>query len=612
MDRSMLLAMAQLDFTVGDVKANLAKIADVAEAAYRQGIRILVTPELALSGYPVEDLITSCDFFNEIHDALRQLASLSNGWQGMLIIIGHPDYRCSQLTKAEGLSYSYCDNIDLNKNSLNVFNRASLIVNGSVRWNYDKRILPNYGVFDEKRYFSPGSEDLVFEWFGIRCGLLICEDIWNYDCAKKASVNADFLVVMNASPFFSGKLDERISLLSQRAYQNKIPLIYINLVGAQDELVFDGASMIFDGQGKMVYRAPCFQECIVAVQLTTEFNGLDKHATCHFKPSLIPFDSSYKNPLLCNKILSEQSVESTLYSALMLGLSSYVLKNGFTSVLLGLSGGVDSALVATLATDALGAENVRTIMMPSSYTSKISLDDSYTLAKTLGVKYQVVSIEHLLDLFKKTLATLFEEEGQFCSNSSADNHVEENLQARIRAVLLMALSNKYGSLLLSTGNKSELAVGYCTLYGDMAGAFSPIKDVNKSMVYRLCRYRNGSELKPPRPFPERILTRAPSAELRPNQLDEDCLPPYDILDKILDSFVVQNFSLDKICSMGFKLDQINQVADLIQLSEYKRRQAPIGTKVSRRAFGRDWRFPLTSRFLISRRAKTTFIKKGRE
>lgn len=596
MNRSVL-ALAQLDFTVGDIEGNLNKIIDSASMAYSEGAKILVMPELALSGYPAEDLLIRSDFLRDVENALKRLIDFSLSWKGMLLLIGHPSCHSSQFRKENKIDI-LPDSYSCGKEAIKIFNTVSLIADGKLWSCYDKRILPNYGVFDEKRYFSPGREKLLFEWVGIKYGVLICEDIWNYDCSRDAADGAQVLIIINASPFCSGKFEERMSLLSNRAYQNRTPLIYVNLVGAQDELVFDGGSMIFDDEGKMFYRAPFFQEVLPLLQLESNSSKQKEKSIVYLDVTLAPILNSLKKFALedSRTFLDENAQVKLLYRALMLGLASYVDKNGFKSVLIGLSGGVDSALVLTLAVDALGAENVHAVMMPSCYTSPISLEDSFLLAQNLGIDYQIISIQPLFELFKQTLGPFFLKD-KISRQSYKDGHVEENLQARIRSVILMAISNKCGSLLLSTGNKSELSVGYCTLYGDMSGAFAPIKDVDKSTVYKLCQYRNGSKISPINPIPLRILNRAPSAELKFNQCDQDFLPPYDILDGLIEGLVVENYSLDKIKSMGFTEDQVNQVSKLIRLSEYKRRQAPIGTKVTKRAFGRDWRFPLTSKFI---------------
>lgn len=587
--------MAQLNFIVGDVRGNLEKIIHIANKMYQADVQVLVLPEMALSGYPIEDLTSCQDLFDELEFALQKLINLSSTWRGLLLVIGHPELRRWTTEQSIHVGHNIVDRNSFFPLYGDVFNTLSLIADGRLVGKYDKRILPNHGVFDEKRYFSPGADHLIFDWHGLKYGFLICEDIWDDTCTKSAVVDVEFLIVINASPFESGKLDKRMMLLSQRARHYQVPIVYVNLVGGQDELVFDGGSMFFDDQGKLQYCAPCFQENLTLLRCQITENVIGKKSLLSCDVSSISEEIAISSIVSENiKKLKEYTPEAMIYKALMLGLSSYVLKNNFQSVVLGLSGGIDSALVATLAVDALGKDNVSAVMMPSCYTSNVSLEDALFLSTTLGIRYQVLSIDPLLKLFLDVLDPFFIANGN--KKIAAGDCVEENLQARIRSVILMAIANRYRSMVLATGNKSELATGYCTLYGDMAGAFAPIKDINKSMVYKLCRYRNKSNLDPLSPFSERILTREPSAELKLNQRDQDFLPLYSILDQILDCFIVKNHSWNEIKLMGFDLTTIKKVKQLITLSEYKRRQAPIGTKISQRAFGRDWRFPITSKF----------------
>jgi NAD+ synthase (glutamine-hydrolysing) len=538
MGDTLKIALAQLDLLVGDVRGNAAKVIDSARRASRDlGADLTLYPELALSGYPPEDLLFHRGFRRQIDAGLRQLcAELTDA----RVLLGFPEY-------AGGV----------------IYNSAALIAGGKIAAIHRKAELPNYKVFDEKRYFQAGKQPTLADCRGFRTGLLICEDIWEPQSAQLAGADgAQLLVVINASPYEIHKQREREETARARIREVGLPLAYVNLVGGQDELVFDGNSFVMDAQGQVVMRAPPFAEGTWVAEFTRDSRG-----------RVVP---------VAGEVAAELSDEASVYSALVRGVRDYVGKHGFPGVVMGLSGGVDSALTLAVAVDALGSEHVQAVMMPSRYTSSMSLEDAQQQARLLNVKYSVLSIE---EMFAATLATLREEFAGLPADAT-----EENIQSRCRMVLLMALSNKTGRMLLTTGNKSEMAVGYATLYGDMAGGFAPIKDCSKMLVYRLAKYRNslGSVI------PARVIEREPSAELRPGQKDSDSLPPYEILDPILEAFIEEDLSVDEIEARGFDRATVGRVLDLVKRNEYKRRQAPPGVRVSRRAFGRDWRYPITS------------------
>lgn len=530
----MKIAIAQINCTVGDIGGNSAKILQYAEQAKLAGATLLITPELALSGYPPEDLLLREDFNQACAKALEQIAGQLNG---ISLLIGHPSMEDRQC-----------------------YNAASLIENGKVQATYHKHILPNYSVFDEVRYFIPGQAPMVFSHNGMQFGVLICADVWESAPALKAKeAGAEVLIALNASPFHIDKQSLRYEVVRDRVKETSLALIYANLVGGQDELVFDGASFVLNSAGNLTQQLIEFEESLGIVTLQ------DAH------------------PLVAEKF-PNQSLEPAVYKALCLGLKDYIRKNNFPGVVLGLSGGVDSALTLTLAVDALGADAVRVVMMPSEFTADMSVQDAKQMASNMGVKYSELPIAKLYDLFRETLAQDF-------SGLPFDS-TEENLQARIRGMLLMALSNKFGSIVLTTGNKSEMAVGYSTLYGDMAGGFSLLKDVPKTLVYKLAQYRN--DISPV--IPQRIITRPPSAELRPDQTDQDSLPPYEVLDAIMEAYVEHDCSRLQIMDLGYSEQDVSRVLNLIDRNEYKRRQAPIGVKITHRGFGKDRRYPITSRF----------------
>lgn len=531
------VAIAQMNSVVGDLAGNSVQIVQYARCAAEQGVDILVTPELSLVGYPPEDLLLRQAFYRETERTLSLLTAELAPFPGLAVLVGHP-------CETDGKRY----------------NAVSVLQGGAVIARYFKRDLPNDMVFDEKRYFSSSVQACVFSVKGVKFAINICEDTWQPDAPFVARQSgAEVLLVPNGSPYHMGKQHQRYDVMRANVISQGLSLVYANLVGGQDELIFDGNSFVMDAQGQ------------VCAQL--------KHCQPDFQ--VIEFDGAQPRASHINAALP---LEAQVYQALVMGVKDYVGKNGFPSVLLGLSGGVDSALVLAIAVDALGADKVRAIMMPSPYTADISWIDSRDMVARLGVRYDELPIGTCFEAFKNMLSVEF--------NGLKEDTTEENIQARIRGTLLMALSNKYGSIVLTTGNKSEMAVGYCTLYGDMAGGFAVIKDIAKTLVYRLCAYRNTISAV----IPERILTRAPSAELRPDQKDQDSLPPYDILDGIMSMYMEENRSRAEIIAVGYKEEDVERITRLIKINEYKRRQAPIGIRITHRAFGRDWRYPITSKF----------------
>lgn len=529
----MKVAIAQINCMVGDIAGNVDKIIASAVRAKSSGATLLVTPELSLCGYPPEDLLLRADFLEACEVALSKL-SANTALVGITVIVGHPH----QVGDA-------------------CYNAASVLQNGDIFATYHKYALPNYSVFDEKRYFTSGDEALVFEHQGLKIGVLICADVWEPVPALLAkAAGAELLIALNASPFHMEKHSTRLEVLRHRVHETQLPIIYNNLVGGQDELVFDGGSFVLDAEGVLTNQLPAFESILEIV----EFKGS--------KPI-----STVINPPL--------SAEASVYEALKLGLADYVHKNGFPGVVLGLSGGIDSALTLAIAVDSLGAENVHAVMMPSEFTADISVDDAREMANILDVKYTEIAIKSLFEEYLSVLSPLFD--------GIATDATEENLQARIRGMLLMALSNKFGSIVVTTGNKSEMAVGYCTLYGDMAGGFALLKDVPKTLVYQLSNYRNSLSYV----IPARIITRPPSAELRANQKDQDSLPPYEVLDAIMEAYVEHDLSRAKIMAMGYQAADINRVITLIDRNEYKRRQSPVGVRITHKGFGKDRRLPIT-------------------
>ena len=529
--------MVQEVFQVGDIKSNADKIIDISIAASQQGADLVVFPELALVGYPPEDLLHRQGFLDQTHhESLRIQHSLKDKIADTSVVYGMPYEHAGRL-----------------------YNAAVHLSHGIIRQFYFKQSLPNYSVFDELRYFTAGHESAVIDVKGHRIGLLICEDVWQARCVKQAKDSgAQAIVVLNASPFHINKHAERIEILKQHAQRFDMPIMYLNMVGGQDELVFDGDSLAVNRQAELIARARRFE----SEQIEIVFDG-DDISSQHL-------------------LEQQESSEAVTYKALVTGVRDFVQQNGFSGVVIGLSGGVDSALTLVIAVDALGAENVHAVMMPSRYTADMSLQDAEEEAKLLAVRYDVIAIENVFNSFLASLEPVFK-------GAEADT-TEENIQARCRGMLLMAISNKEGKMVLTTGNKSEMAVGYATLYGDMCGGFAPIKDVCKTLVYKLCRYRNSVSAV----IPERVLTRPPTAELREDQCDQDSLPEYDVLDRILELSVEQDKTIDEIVAEGLHRDDVLHVILLVQRNEHKRRQSAPGIRITRRAFGRDRRYPITS------------------
>ena len=537
--RRLRCVMAQLNLVVGDMDGNTARIVAAAREARDQlQADVVMLPELAVSGYPPEDLLFHAGMRVQV---ARSLERLKSEIHGITLIAGYPEYDGSH-----------------------IFNSAIVIRDGRVLANHRKSCLPNYRVFDEKRYFTPGVEPTVVAVGGIRAGVLVCEDIWQAEPARAASVaGAEVLLVINASPYEVGKQSQREeAVVRQRVVEVGLPVVFVNLLGGQDELVFDGNSFAMDACGIVTTRAPAFVEGLFAVDLARA----DGEVVAPLPGVVVPL----------------QGPEQSVYGALVQGTRDYVDKHRFPGVVMGLSGGVDSALTLCIAVDALGADRVHTVAMPSRYMSQMSRDDAAAQARSLRVQHSEISIE---GMFEATLAALANE---FAGRPP--DTAEENIQSRCRGLLLMGISNKTGKMLLTTGNKSEMSVGYATLYGDMAGGFAPIKDCSKLLVYRLARWRNAQSPA----IPERVIERPPSAELRFDQKDTDSLPPYDVLDPILEAFIEDDLSVEQIVARGFDRATVGRILDLVKRNEYKRRQAPPGVRVSGRAFGRDWRYPITS------------------
>jgi len=535
------IALSQSNPVLGDLTKNAQLILDDAKNSNAKGAKLLVTPELSLTGYPPEDLLLRDAFIQAVDRQLNQLAQDLASYPNLRVLVGHPQ-----------------------RTSAGLQNMASVLFGGKVIASYAKQKLPNHEVFDEVRYFEPGNDACVIDIDGTKVGILICEDAWHSGPAAQAKhAGAELLIVSNASPYHLEKQDLRQQMIKSIVLETGLPLVYLNAVGGQDELVFDGASFALNKLGELVMSLPHFKEYLSLIEFKQD-HGL--------------------SDLVKNTISPVISTEAQVYDALVLGVKDYLNKNNFPGAIIGLSGGVDSALVLAIAVDALGADKVRAVMMPSRYTADISWIDAKQMADNLGVQYDEINIAPMVDAFDASLASEFE--------GLPIDATEENIQARVRGTLLMALSNKSGRIVLTTGNKSEMAVGYCTLYGDMAGGFAVIKDVAKTLVYRLCQYRNGIKAV----IPERILTRAPSAELRPDQKDQDSLPEYEVLDAILALYMEQDESIQSIIDRGFKPEDVEKVTRLIKINEYKRRQAPIGVRITQRAFGRDWRYPITNKF----------------
>ncbi len=537
MNSTVKVALAQVDLAVGDVAGNTEKILDyAARARDEMQADLVVFPELSVCGYPPEDLL--------LHAGLRYrteqaVADIREAVKGIAVLIGFPEYVDDQ-----------------------IFNSCAVFADGELLCGYRKHLLPNYRVFDEERYFTAGTEAAVFRLNGLAIGLAVCEDVWQPGpIAAARSAGAECVIAINGSPYEANTQSKREQVVRSRIAESHIPIVYLNMVGGQDELVFDGGSFAMNADGDVDFRAPAFDEGLHPIALVASAKGIE-----------------IESDTLVEHLPTEESV----YRALISGTRDYVGKHRFPGVIVGLSGGIDSALVLSIACDALGAERVRAVMMPFRYTAAMSQEDAAKQAQLLGVRYDVVPIAPIYDATVAQLAPLFE--------GRDEDVTEENIQARCRGLLLMAISNKTGRMLLTTGNKSEMAVGYATLYGDMAGGFAPIKDCSKTLVYQLARYRNSLG----EAIPERVITREPSAELRPDQKDSDSLPPYDILDSILESFIEEDLSVDEISQRGFDRDVVIRVLEMVKRNEYKRRQAPPGIRISGRAFGRDWRYPITS------------------
>ncbi|MCL4122390.1 UNVERIFIED_CONTAM: hypothetical protein GTU68_011897 [Idotea baltica] len=539
MSSEINIALAQINVLVGAVEQNVDAIIEFANRARdEQHADLLVCAELVLTGYPPEDLLLRPGFNSRVE---QQLQRLCDSVSGIDLIVGYP-----KKTK-EGL-----------------FNIGALIVDGKITHEYKKIKLPNYSVFDEKRYFLPGDESCVVDYKGIKLGITVCEDIWHEGPIEDSVKDgAQVIININGSPYHADKIPERQNVICARSEATNTPIIYVNQVGGQDELVFDGASFATDNTGEVVHHMASFREALSVVRVSLIGNAVE---------------------IKGSEMIPEPDYHESIYNALVLGVRDYVKKNGFSGVVIGLSGGIDSALTTTVAVDALGADNVDVIMMPFRYTSDISKHDAHAEAEALGIKYHVISIEPMYDAFVQQLAPVFEGREQ--------DTTEENIQARCRGLILMAYSNKTGRMVLTTGNKSEMSVGYATLYGDMVGGYNAIKDVPKVLVYELAKYRNTIS----QVIPERVITREPSAELRPDQIDQDSLPPYEILDPILELYVEQDYAPKDIVAQGFSPEYVSQVIRMVDRNEYKRRQAAPGVRITTRAFGRDRRYPITSGF----------------
>jgi NAD+ synthase (glutamine-hydrolysing) len=554
----MKVAVAQLNPIVGDFAGNAQKIIDAARRAEAAGAEILLTPELSLVGYPAEDLLLRDTFYARTEQALQKI-----------------------LDETASLPIHLIVGLPIQRGALR-YNAARLLFKGKVLTEYCKHELPNYDVFDEVRYFEPDNRPLVFELNGIHFGVVICEDFWfRYAPEASRAVGAEVLLVLNASPYHMNKQHTRLDVARDNVCAMGLPMIAANLVGGQDELVFDGMSFALDAQGVLKAQGKPFEEDLL-------FIDVERASANAASPSSSSSSSSSTSlspvSMAAGRVEPVLALEEQVYRCLVLGVKDYVNKNGFPGVVIGLSGGIDSALTMAVAFDALGKDRVRAVMMPSPYTADISWIDAREMAKRLDIRYDELSISPVFDQFKQTLSQEFA--------GLKEDTTEENIQARIRGTLLMALSNKHGSIVLTTGNKSEMAVGYCTLYGDMAGGFAVIKDIAKTLVFRLCRWRNRET----EVIPERIITRPPSAELRDNQKDQDSLPEYEVLDAIMQMYMEENRSIEDIVAAGHPRVAVEKVVRLMRIAEYKRRQAPIGVRVTHRAFGRDWRYPITSKF----------------
>jgi NAD+ synthase (glutamine-hydrolysing) len=580
MVEGLRVAIAQIDSLVGDITGNVEKISKWVGNARAQGADLVCFPELAVTGYPPEDLLLKPDFIEKNLSAIRQVATETTGITAVVGFVDQED---------------------------DIFNAAAILHNGRHAGTYRKHYLPNYGVFDEDRYFRPGTEALVLEIRDVRVGISVCEDLWYAGGPARLEAlhgNAEVLVNISSSPYHMGKLLFREAMFTTRATDNRVFLVYANLVGGQDELVFDGQSLVIDPQGNVISRGRAFQEELIAcdldvtpllrARLTDPRRRKDKI----FEPTqdqnlrfvtLADAGERQGRPPIATSISQPLPPEEEVLRALQLGTEAYVKKNGFREVVIGLSGGIDSALTAVIAAEALGPKSVVGVTMPSTFTARQSLEDARRLAENLGIRLLEIPVQEIQETYLQTLAKIFE--------GKASDVTEENLQARIRGNLLMALSNKFGWLVLATGNKSEVSVGYCTLYGDTAGGFSVLKDVPKTLVYRLAQHLNRKYKK--EMIPESILKRPPTAELREGQLDTDSLPSYDVLDPILQAYVEEDLGLEEIVAMGFDGRTVDDVISKVDRNEYKRRQSPPGIKITAKAFGKERRLPITNRYTVT-------------
>jgi len=548
MEPSVSVAFAQINQKVGDLAGNAARIVQAAALAHEQGHDVLLLPELALTGYAPEDLLLRCQFLADQQAALQSLQETLSRFQDLHVVLGH-----------------------VVSNDKGTFNAASVFLNGDNLGTYLKQELPNYSVFDEKRYFTAGRKPLVFTVREQVFGVTICEDVWFASAAAAArQAGAETLLVLNASPYMVRKHETRLAVIRRNVCDAGMNAIYCNLVGGQDELVFDGHSFVIDQHGEVVTELNSFCEALGSVQVAS--GALAAQAP-------VPFGTDHAVSLQPSE---NEATEAEVWRALVMGTRDYLGKNFFKKAVIGLSGGIDSAVVLAIAVDAIGAENLHAVMMPSRFTADISVNDAQDMAQRLAVRYDEIAISPMFNSYLEALSPIFGDLPQ--------DTTEENLQARIRGALLMALSNKFNAIVLTTGNKSELATGYCTLYGDMVGGFAPLKDIPKTLVYRLAVWRNTQSAI----IPERIITRPPSAELREDQTDQDSLPEYDVLDTILEHLMEHNDSVEAIVNTGLAREDVEKVARLLRINEYKRRQGSPGPKITTRAFGRDWRFPITN------------------
>lgn len=563
--KKLRISLAQTNSTVGDLDGNIKKIIEYIEMARAVGSDIVAFPEMAITGYPPEDLLLKPGF---VRDNMEALSAIQRETRGITAIVGFVD------------------------GEKEIYNAAAVLHDGKLSAVYRKMYLPNYSVFDEERYFKKGNEPLVVALSGTDIGISICEDIWYPEgpVMTEALAGAEVIVNINASPFYYRKWKVREEMVAKRAAENRAVIAYVNTVGGQDELVFDGHSMVFDDKGRIIARGRSFEEELITVDIALKAQDRDQKSGDMTRPAVRRITlPEIKNKPVCPKLsvsgeVTPPSLVEEVYKALVLGTRDYVKKNGFKKAVIALSGGVDSALVSAIAVEAIGKENVTTAFLPSGYTSKESGEDAERVARNLGIKLLTIRIQDTFESYLNDLKEVF--------GGVRPDTTEENLQARTRGNIIMALSNKFGWLVLTTGNKSEMSVGYATLYGDMAGGFAVIKDVPKTLVYELCRHINsvkGVEI-----IPERVLTKAPTAELKPNQTDQDTLPPYDVLDPILKAYIEDNMGLEEIVSLGFGHETARKVMRMVDSSEYKRRQAPPGVKITPRALGKDWRMPITN------------------